>query len=469
MHLYQCEVFDCVYPQQGEFGDFQGQTGYNNNLQQAWNQSDFGDFQSKGSVTAEVNQNSSQSNKDDFGSFQTGSSVTSLGLNDPSMIATKSQEEDFGDFLSGKESGIFNAAPTQESKQQDQLQKNVHKFGNFQVGEKLDSKVKACEPIDINLLSKAAESNSTKSIINNDNNSLAETDYFGDFQHSPGPFSSDNAVSFNCSSSEKLASSLEKFKLASHTLPSTQGGVKSPSLPGYKDLGKGLTDRKEQADNNKQKSKGNLSKFADFPVLGDDPSQTASSAKTSEDRYSALRDADFSSGDGLFNVQQPALGVANPDDDEFADFAGFEVADQFTSEDDFGAFKSTDDLQGQSFGVFGNSQPAQQPTTASSTASVENYNQDFGSFNSFGNTHLSKPLPEKDHDGGFGAFGSFVTGPSSASSSRPHSTTTSDSLINSVSLEPTERYKVLSHDSGVGCLVSVFLLEAADWLGMLYT
>ena len=72
---------------------------------------------------------------------------------------------------------------------------------------------------------------------------LTETDDFGDFQHSPGPSAttSDSSTSFSSGSSEKLA--LEKFKLPSHSLQSSQGGVvKIPSLPWNKSATKRFAD-----------------------------------------------------------------------------------------------------------------------------------------------------------------------------------------------------------------------------------
>ena len=121
------------------------------------------------------------------------------------------------------------------------------------------------------------------------------------------------------------------------------------------------------------------------------------------------------------------------------------------NDSDFGAFKSTENVQSAPFGVFDDAQPPQhQPAMSSSKSSLQDHNQDFGDFNSFGGTRLLNPQPKKESGGDAGKFGSFLTGPASASSrSHSHSTTASDSLINSVSLEPSARYKVLSHDSGV--------------------
>ncbi|KAL9988732.1 hypothetical protein ACROYT_G003211 [Oculina patagonica] len=472
--------FQSVMPnKQDEFGDFQGQAGFNNksissvpyNLGHNLNQdNDFGDFQSKatfysGSTIPDINQKASQSKEPDFGNFQAVGSATGSGFN-PSMITVKPQEDDFGDFQAGKESGTgsLNAASIQETKQQEYPQKTVDGFGNFQVGGELFGKPKTSELAGINLFSKTANNTSTtKSITNIDSSSLTETDDFGDFQHSPGPLStsSNSSMSFTSGSSEKLASSLEKFKLSSHANSSTQGSAKTSSLPGKEGLGKNLTNEKDSEDKKKQESKAASSNFASFPVLGNDPSQTASTAKKSDDKYGVFRDVDFGSG-GVFNLQKPVAKTAQDQaaDDGFADFGGFEIADQSKSgeDSDFGAFKSTENVQSVPFGLFGDPQPTQQQqqqqqATSSSKSSLQDYNQDFGDFNSFGSTHPSNPQPQKDGCGEFGAFGSFVTGPASSSSgsssrSHSHSTSASDSLINSVSLEPSERYKVLSHDSG---------------------
>lgn len=450
---------------------------------------DFGSFQSKGtsssgSTVTDINQNPSQSKEAGFGIFQGGSSAPSSGFN-PSANVAKPEEDDFGDFQTGKESGTgsSDAAAIQKPKQDEFSQQTAQGFGNFQVGGNLQSKATSSELAGINLFSKTANGDSTsKSISNINTKNLSEIDDFGDFQHSPGPFStgSNSSTSLTSDSSERLTSSLEKFKLSSNSLPSTQGIAKIPSLLRNDGFGKNSTNINDPEDKKKQESKATVSNFASFPVPGNDPSQTASTAKKSEDKYSAFRDVDFGSGGGVFDVQKPAAKAEDQAaDDEFADFGGFEVADQskpgedsdfgaFTStenvksapfgvfgqdpqpakpgnDSDFGAFKSTENVQSAPFGVFDNPQPPQhQPAMSSSN------NQDFGNFNSFGGTHLSNPQPKKESSGEFGTFGSFVTGPASANSrSHSHSTTASDSLINSVSLEPSARYKVLSHDSGV--------------------
>jgi len=408
-------------------------------------QDDFGDFQSKatqfsGSITTDFNQKSTLSNKADFGNFEAGISKTSSGFN---PVGAKPQEDDFGDFQSGKESDSDSlvAAKIMESKQS-QLPQNT-----AQAGGELQTKTKTSDLADINLFPNNNTS-STNSIANIDSNSLTETDDFGDFQHSPGPsaMTSDSSTSFSFGSSEKLASSLEKFKLSSHSLLSTQGGVKIPSLP----ENKSLINEKDSEDKKKQDSKANPSNFASFPaVLGNELSQTPSTAKTSEDKYSALRDADFG---GLFDVQKPVTTTEDlAVDDDFADFGGFEVADQSKPGEhiDFGAFESTENLQKASFNVFSDSSQARLPASNFSKEPLKDHNQDFGDFNSFDSPHLSNPQPKIESGGEFGAFGSFVTGSGSAHSSHQHSTTARDSLINSVSLEPTERYKVLSNDSAV--------------------
>ena len=421
-------------------------------------QDDFGDFQSKatpfiGNTTTDFNQKSSLSKEADFGNFEAGISETSSGFN-PLSVAAKPQEDDFGDFQSGNESdsGSLDAASLTESKQLQLPQMTAQRLGNAQVGGELQIKTKTSELAGINLFPNNNNSSTSKSIATIDSNILTETDDFGEFQHSPGPSAttSDSSTSFSLGSSEKLASSLEKFKLSSHSLLCAQGGVKIPSLP----ENKSLTNEKDSGDKKKQDSKANPTNFARFPtVLGNDPSQTASTAKTSEDKYSALRDADFGSGGGLFNVQKPVTTTEDlAADDDFADFGGFEVADQSKPGEDinFGAFKSTENLQNVSFGVFSDSSHAQLPASDSSKDPLKDHNQDFGDFNSFDSAHLSNPQPKIEiGTGEFGAFGSFVTGSGNAYSSHQHSTTASDSLINSVSLEPTERYKVLSNDSAV--------------------
>ena len=422
---------------------------------QTLTQDDFGDFQSKatpfsGSIPTDFNQKSSLSNEAEFGNFEAGISETSSGFN---PVGAKPQEDDFGDFQSGKESdsGSLVAAKIMESKQSQLPLNRTQRLENFQAGGELQTKAKTLELAGINLFPNNNNS-STNSNANIDSNNVTETDDFGDFQHSPGPsaMTSDSSASFSFGSSEKLASSLEKFKMSSHSLLSTQGGVKIPSLPEIKSL----TNEKDSGDKKKQESKANPSSFASFPaVLGNDPSQTPSTAKTSEDKYSVLRDADFGSGGGLFNVQKPVTTTEErAADDDFADFGGFEVADQSKPGEhiDFGAFKSTENLQNASFDVFSDSSQAQLPASNFSKEPLKDHNQDFGDFNSFGSAHLSNPQPKIESSGEFGAFGSFVTGSAGGvHSSHQHSTTASDSLINTVSLEPTERYKVLSNDSAV--------------------
>ena len=356
-----------VYPLQEGSGDFQDQAGLCNKqipgVGQTLNQDDFGDFQSEptpfsGSITTDFNQKSTLSKESDFGNFETGFNETSSGSK-PLSVAAKPQEDDFGDFQSGKESdsGSLDVASIMESKQPQIPQKTAERLGNFQVGGELQTKAKKSELAGINLFPNNANS-STKSISNIDSNSLTETDDFGDFQHSPGPsaMTGDSSTSISSGSSEKLASSLEKFKFSGHSLLSTQAGVKIPNLP----ENKCSTNEKDLGDKKKQDSKANPpSNFASFPaMLGSDPSQTAITAKTSEDKYSALRDADFGSGGGLFSVQKPVTTTEDlAADDDFADFGGFEVADQsMPGEDiDFGAFKSTENLQNVSFGVFSDS------------------------------------------------------------------------------------------------------------------
>lgn len=417
-------------------------------------QDDFGDFQSEaalhGSGTkSAANQKPSQAKDPDFNNLQTGndwSAGTSPALKPFEVAATKLQEDDFGDFQGGKESetGSVASSSVTTPKQHEHVQ-SLQGFGNFQIGGKLDNKAKSSEVAGVDLFSKAVNNTTTKSVANVDTSSVTEVDDFGDFQHSPGPFSTSDKgfSSFSSGGSEKLVSSLEKFKLSNDNLSSAQGEVKTPSLPGNKGLVNSLTNEKQPRDTMKQNA------FADFAAFENGASPPSSQTKTSEDKYSAFRDADFGSGGGLFNVPNPATTVNQISDDGFADFGGFEVADQFKSveDNDFGAFKSTENVQSVSFGVTDDSQPAQQ-----------NLKQDFSDFNSSGSTNLSTPQPEKDSSSGFGAFGSFVAGSSAVRSNQPHPTSNaSDSLINSVSLEPTERYKVLSHDSGVGSCSAIKL------------
>lgn len=419
---------------------------------QKWTQDDFGDFQSKatphsGSIITDIKQKSSLSKEADFGNFEAGISETRSGFH-PLSVAERPQEDDFGDFQSGKDSdsGSLDAASITDTKQQQLPQATGQRLGNFQIGGELQTKAKTSDFAGINLFP-----NNSTTITNIDSNRVTETDDFGDFQHSPGPSAttSDSSTSFSSGSSEKLASSLEKFKLPSHSLLSSQGGVKIPSLPGKNSV----TNEKDSGDKKTQDSKASPSNFASFPAeLGNDPSQTGRTAKRSEDIYSALREADIGSGGGLFSVQKPVTTKEDlAADDDFADFGGFEVADQSNSGEDidFGAFKATDNLQNVSFGVFSDSSQAQLLASSSSKGPMKDHNQDFADFNSFDSTHLSNPQPKVESGGEFGAFGSFVTGSGRAISSHPHSTTASDSLINSVSLEPTERYKVLSNDSAV--------------------
>ena len=115
------------------------------------------------------------------------------------------------------------------------------------------------------------------------------------------------------------------------------------------------------------------------------------------------------------------------------------MADQFTSgkDSDFGAFKSPENSQNVTFGMTSDSHSVDQ--------------QGFGVFQSSTSTNISSTTSESINSTDFGAFSSFAAGSSNVSSKQPNATATvRDSLINSVSLEPTERYKVLSHDSGVG-------------------
>ena len=434
-------------PQQNEFGDFRGPASFLNNVSSGasnlgdnLSQDDFSDFQSEASTASVTSQKTSQANPD-FRNFQAGSDWTGGTSSDSKPIeiaAAKPQEDDFGNFQGGKESETADLTSIKAPKQQDQLH-STQGFQNFQISGKLDIKATSSAVAGVDFFSKAVNNSTTKSVGNVSANSLTEADDFGDFQHSPGPLSTSSKgfTSFSSGGSEKLVSSLENFKLSNSAPSSAQGGVNPPSLKGYEGLGKSSTIEKHATDTNKQNT------IANFSTLGNDASPPSNQPETSGDRYSAFKDANFGSGGGLFDVQKPATAGDQVTDDGFADFGGFEVADQFKSngDSDFGAFKTTENVQSVSFGVVSGSQPAQQK-----------FNGDFGNFNSSGSTNLSAPHPEKDSSSKFGGFGSFVAGSSAASNSQPH-LTSSDSLINAVSLEPTERYKVLSHDSGVGTVL----------------
>ena len=378
----------------------------------------------------------------DVRNFQAGGdwgSGASSAFKASNIAGITPQKDDFGDFQGGNEpeTGHFTPSLVKEPNKQEQEQEPLKGFGNFQIGDRSDKKTKSSESAGLDLFSKAVNNTTSSSAENVDTSSLRGADDFGDFQHSPGPLSTTKGfASFGSSGSEKLASSLEKFKLSNNALSSSQGGLTPPSLTGNKGLAKSSTNEKQPTDTNKENVFGELSGSGN--ILAPPPSNQA---KASEDKYSALRDADWGSGGGLFTVREPVTTDDQLPDDGFADFGGFEVADQFKSEDDddFGAFKSTENVQSVSFGVAGDSQSAQQ-----------SFDPDFGDFSSSVSMNLSTPQPKTDSNGGFGAFGSFATTPSALSSNQPHpSSNACGSLINAVSLEPTERYKVLSHDSGV--------------------
>lgn len=433
--------FQCVLGQrtneQNAFGDFQGQTGFNNQFNLSGpsnlNEDNFGDFQSEAFL------HGSQTKVPDFGNFQGGGDlggVNSSALTPLGIPKTKPQEDDFGDFQGEKEPEAGNLASIQPPPKQQDKSLFLPGFGDFKIGGEPGNMSKS-SVAGVDLVSNTISHTATKSVVNTDSSkNLAKASDFGDFQHSPGPLSTGNKkfTSFSSGDSDKLVSSLEKFKLSSQVLSSAQGGVNSTHTSENESLIKGLANELPPTDSKKQNM------FAEFPVLGNNPSPTPNKVKTHEDRYSALKDADFGSRGGIFSVQEPATTDNQIADDGFADFGGFEVADQVKSgeDSDFGAFKSTENVQSVSFGVAGDSKPA-----------LQNFDQDFGDFKSSGNTNTSNAQPAKASSAGFRAFGSFVAGSSSASSSQPHSSSNAnDSLINSVSLEPTERYKVLSHDSG---------------------
>lgn len=183
--------------------------------------------------------------------------------------------------------------------------------------------------------------------------------------------------------------------------------------------------------------------FADFSKFQSVASTPSNQHKASEDKYSAFKEFDFSS-DELLSVPNPVTTTDNQAlSDEFADFGGFEAAEEFKSADhnggDLSAFQSMENDQSFKLGMSQGSQQVQ-----------GEINQDFGDFNSFGSSSASTLQPEN----GFHSteqFGSFPKESSTAANKSQANFTShaSDSLINAVSLEPTERYKVLSHESGV--------------------
>ena len=402
-------------------------------------QDDFGDFQSEPATnvntTSVLSLNVSQGKVPDVRNFQAGvdwRSGASSAFTAPENAATVPKENDFGDFQGEKESETedFSSALTKDPTRQDQVQPQ-QAFGSSSVGGEANNTNKNSETCGLDLFPKTGTGSTLKSVQTVDIKSRVEHDDFGDFQHSPGQLSTSNKgfTSFDSGGPEKLFLSLEKLKVSSEALSLSKGDVKPPGLQGKKDADKRFTE--PPTDEKKE------NKFADFPAP-----PSSKQANSSEDRYSVFREADFSSGGGVFSVQKATNTDNQTSDDGFADFGGFEVADQLKSgnDSDFGAFQSTENVQSASSGVADNFQPAQQT-----------FSPDFGDFISSGGTKLATVQPEKDSNGGFGVFGSFVTGPSAASSNQHHPVSNvGDSLINSVSLEPSERYRVLSHDSGVG-------------------
>lgn len=435
---------------QSAFGDFQGQSSFNNrldipgpsNLEPNLGQDDFGDFQSEASSQDNMpleNQKSSETKMPDFSNFQKRLDPpggTSFTLNVSDIAKTKPPEDEFADFQSGKESeaGSLTLASIQTPKEQ-QTQ-SLPGFSDLQFGGR-PANNKSSDVVGGGLFSESVSNNTNKSVFNVGTKGSADFDGFGAFQHSPDPFLSNKTFTeFSSKAPEKLVSSLEKFQLSSHTLsPVTAGGLDSANLPG-----KQPTDTKQQ------------DMLAGFVSFGSDqPTSFADKTKVDEEKYSAFRDADFGSSGGVFCVERPppiptpmsTTTTATNDqlaDDEFADFGSFEVADQFTSgkDNDFGAFKSPENAQNVTYGMTSDSHSVHQ--------------HGFGVFQSSTSSNISSTTSENINSADFGAFSSFAAGSSNVTSKQPNAAgTVRDSLINSVSLEPIERYKVLSHDSGVGC------------------
>ena len=452
--LYGIVSFNLLYLyffhfKQSAFGDFQGQSSFNNrlnipgpsNLEPNLGQDDFGDFQSEASSQENLplaNQKSSEAKMPDFSIFQKrldSPGGISNTLNVSNIAKTKPPEDDFADFQSGKESEAGSLTLASVQTPNEQQAQSLPGSGDLQFGSKPDNN-KSSDVVGGGLFSESVSNTANKSIFNVDTKGPADVDDFGEFQHSPDPFSSNKTFTgFSSKAPEKLVSSLEKFKLSSHTLsPATAGGLDSANR-----LGKQPADTKQQ---------DTLTGFASFG--SDQNTSFADKTKVDEDKYSAFRNADFGSSGGVFSVEKPPPIPTQPPtttsstndqlaDDGFADFGSFEVADQFTSgkDSDFGAFKSPENSQNVTFGMTSDSHSVDQ--------------QGFGVFQSSTSTNISSTTSESINSTDFGAFSSFAAGSSNVSSKQPNATATvRDSLINSVSLEPTERYKVLSHDSGVG-------------------
>lgn len=436
-----------------EFSGFQEQTVLNSNSRpstvgQNPSQDEFGDFQSQtalhGNTFSLTNQTFNQVKVPEVNLVRTGIDDWSGRANPPFKLphvgGVLSQVDNFGDFQGRKdpEDKSKTSAANNEGQTRDQV-KPLQGFDSFIMGNESSNKTKSSDIAGLDLFTKAVNNAHAKLDENVSSKSFAGTDDFGDFQHSPGPLSSvaKGFSSFDSSTSEKPALSLGMFKLSNEW--SSEKDIKPMSIEDKKSSGTSLTTETHSSDENQKNT------FADFSAFQSNTSQPSNQVETSGDRYSAFRALDFGSGGSLFSASNPATTEDQTTDDEFADFGGFEVSNQIKSskESDFGGFKSTEDVQNLSVtsGMAGNSQTAE-----------EDLNQDFGDFSTFESFDARTPQPESDLNSSnkFGAFDSFVTGSTSAvNKCQPNLTSkASDSLINAVSLEPTERYKFLSHESG---------------------
>lgn len=406
-------------------------------VKQNQSQDDFGDFQSQTTLQENTisgsDQTINQVKISEVQNLQTGDDLS--GRASPSfkpIIGTLSHKDDFGDFQGGIESTKTDQTSMVNNDSQAEDQGiSLKGFENFKIGVDLSNNAKSSGIADLGLLSKGVGN----TVENIDRKSQAGDDAFGDFQHNPRPLSSNakGFASFSSNDPEKLVSSVEKLKLSNGSW--SQRGSKLSSNKENDNSTSSLTTKAESSDTNEM--------FADFSAFQSVASTPSNQVKTSEDKYSAFKELDFSS-DELLSVPTPVTTTDNQaPSDEFADFGGFEAAEEFKSTDhdggDFSAFQSTENDQSMRLGMTQGSQQVQ-----------GEINQDFGDFNSFGSSSASTLQP----DNGFHStesFGSFPIESSTAVKKSQENFTShaSDSLINAVSLEPTERYKVLSHDAGV--------------------
>ena len=422
-----------------ELGTFQGQTVFNDisgqsSVEKNQSQNDFGDFQSQTTLQENTISGSSQSFSQvkisEVQNLQTGDDLN--GRASPAFkptIGTSSLKDDFGDFQGGNEPTKTDQTSMVINDSQGEGQGKLLKgFENFKIGVDLSNNVKSSGIADLGLFSKGA-GKTDESI---DSKSQAGDDGFGDFQHNPCPLSS-NTETFASNDSEKPVSSVEQVKLTNESW--SQIGSK---LSSNKETGSSKTSLTTEAD---PSDKNEM--FADFSKFQSVASTLSNQVKTSEDKYSAFKEFDFSS-DELLSVPNPVTTTDNQAlCDEFGDFGGFEAAEEFKSADqngsDLSAFQSMENDQSFRLGMTHGSQQVQREI-----------NQDFGGFNSFGSSSASTLQPENGFNSTeqFGSFSKESSTPANKSQAN-FTLHASDSLINAVSLEPTERYKVLSHESGV--------------------